>query len=63
MESKYELTTVRTRTGKESHFVLNMQPTTLCGRYLKGRPEQMQVSGQATCEKCAASGKQIMESN
>jgi len=58
--TSYELTTVRTRTGKDSHFVLNMQPTTLCGRYLKANPAQMKVGGTATCEKCAKSGAEIM---
>jgi hypothetical protein len=55
-----ELTTVRTRTGRDSHYVLDLQPTTLCGRYLRANPMQMRVDGEATCEKCLKSGAQLM---
>ena len=58
MEST-EFTSVKTRTGTEIHLVLNMQPTTLCGRYLRAQARQMKVSADATCEKCLVSKSQI----
>jgi hypothetical protein len=59
MASTSEFTSVKTRTGTEIHVVFDMQPTTLCGRYLRYRPEQMQVSEAATCAKCLVSKSQM----
>jgi hypothetical protein len=54
-----DLITCRTRTGKQSHYAADGSTVTLCGRWMRTSARNMQVAGQATCDKC----QQIADAN